>query len=315
MMTNALIVLVLVGGAALFAWLARRSLRLPHPAARWALAVVAALPALLLAVVTVFVAVGYTKFYLPRPRPALALDMASSAERIARGEHLARTTCMACHSSTGALPLSGGNDLQADLPLPLGTLYPPNLTPAGPLRDWSDAEIAQIIRNGLHKNGRMTLMPTAALRNLSDEDVAALVAFLRSQPPVQHETPPLSLTPLAAFLFGAGMAEAGAPPVQGQVVAPPRAPTAEYGAYVLSYQDCKSCHGDDLNGSQGGIGPASPSARAFIHAWTQEQFIETMRTGVDPGGHHIQPPMPWRMIGEMDDVELAALYQYIRAMP
>ena len=39
-----------------------------------------------------------------------------------------------------------------------------------------------------------------------------------------------------------------------------------------------------------------------------------MRTGVDPGGHALQPPMPWRMIGQMDDDELAALYHHIRAM-
>jgi hypothetical protein len=54
--------------------------------------------------------------------------------------------------------------------------------------------------------------------------------------------------------------------------------------------------------------------RSFVNAWTLEQFIQTMRTGFDPGGHHIQAPMPWQMIGQMDDVELAALYHYLRGM-
>jgi mono/diheme cytochrome c family protein len=307
-------VLGLIAGAGVFFWLARRALAIRHPAARYALAVVAALPALLLTVVTLTTGLGYAKWYMPRARPALAIDTTSTPERIARGEHLARTTCVACHSTNYSVPLSGGNDLQNDLPLPLGVLYPPNLTPAGELQQWSDADIVQIIRNGIHKNGRMTLMPADALRNLSDEDVASLVAYIRSQPPVEHKTPPLSLTPLAAFMFGAGLVPDLPKPVEGPVVAPPKAPTEEYGAYVFSYQDCRACHGADLNGSKGGIGPDTPSARAFIHAWTEEQFIQSMRTGVDPGGHQIQAPMPWKMIGEMDDVELAALYRYIKAM-
>jgi mono/diheme cytochrome c family protein len=140
-----------------------------------------------------------------------------------------------------------------------------------------------------------------------------LVAFLRSQPPVQNETPPLSPSPLLAFFFGAGLAELGTLPITGPVAAPPRSPTAAYGAYIVSYQDCRTCHGADLNGTSGGLAPPAPNARAFVRVWTLEQFIQTMRTGVDPGGHAIQEPMPWQMIGQMDDVELAALYHYLRS--
>ncbi|HEX5688857.1 MAG TPA: c-type cytochrome, partial [Roseiflexaceae bacterium] len=210
------------------------------------------------------------------------------------------------------LPLSGGNDLSGDSPVPIGTLVPPNLTPAGPLQEWSDQEIAQAIRNGLHKNGRTLLMPTEALRNLSDEDVASLVAFLRSQPPVQNETPPLGPSPALAFFFGSGLAELGSPFVTEPVIAPPKQASAEYGAYVVGYQDCRTCHGVDLTGSPGGLAPPAPNARAFVAGWTVEQFIQTMRTGVDPAGHSIQPPMPWQMIGQMDDEELAALYLFLR---
>jgi len=314
MLANVLIWLALIVIAGLFVWLARRALRLRNLAARWALVVLATLPALLFALVAGLIGYGYAKLYVPRSAPALALDSAATPERIARGAHLARTTCVACHASGGQLPLSGGIDLSADSPLPIGTLVPPNLTPGGPLKDWSDIEIAQAIRNGIHKNGRTLLMPTDVLRNLSDDDVAALVTFLRSQPPVQNDTPPLNPSPVLALVFGAGLTELGTPPVTGPVVAPPKEPTAAYGAYVLSYQDCQTCHGADLNGSAGGLGPPSPSVRSFVNAWTLEQFIQTMRTGVDPGGHHIQAPMPWQMIGQMDDVELAALYHYLRGM-
>ncbi len=314
MLANVLIFLALIAIASLFVWLARRALRLRNPVTRWGLAVLATLPALLFATVAGLVAYGYAQFYWPRPTPVLVLDTMATTARIARGAHLARTTCVACHASGGQLPLSGGIDLSADSPLPIGTLVPPNLTPGGPLKDWSDSEIAQAIRNGIHKNGRTLLMLTDVLRNLSDDDVAALVAFLRSQPPVHNDKPPLNPSPVLALVFGAGLAELGAPPVTGPVVAPSEEPTAAYGAYILSYQDCQTCHGADLNGSADGLGPASPSVRSFVNAWTLEQFIQTMRTGVDPGGHHIQAPMPWQMIGQMDDVELTALYHYLRGM-
>ena len=314
MLANVLTWLALIAIVVLFAWLARRAWRLRNPAARWALAVLAVLPALLFALVAGVIGYGYAKLYLPRSAPELALDLASSPQRIARGEHIALTTCVACHTTSGQLPLSGGNDLSNDSPLPIGSITPPNLTPGGPLKDWSDVEIAQAIRNGRHQNGRTLLMPTEFLRNLSDEDVASLVAFLRSQPAVQNETAPLNASPVLALVFGAGLAELGSPPVTQPVAAPPKEPTAAYGAYVIGYQDCQTCHGPDLNGSPGGLGPATPSIHSFIKVWTREQFIQTMRTGVDPGGHQIQAPMPWQMIGQMDDTELTALYYYLRDM-
>ena len=314
MFANILIWLALVIVAGLFAWLARRALRLRNPAARWALVALATLPALLFALVAGVVGYGYYQFYRPRSAPAVALDTTTTTERIARGKHLALTTCVACHARDGQLPLSGGNDLSLDLPLPIGTLVPPNLTPGGSLQNWSDAEIVQAIRNGRHESGRTLLMPTEELQNLSDDDLASLIVFLRSQAPIQNQTPAINPSPLLAFFWGTGMAPVAAPPVSEPVVAPPKRPDAAYGAYIVSYQDCRVCHGADLNGSAGGLGPAAPSVRAIVSNWTLEQFIQTIRTGVDPGGHAIQPPMPWQMVGRMDDVELAALYHYIRSL-
>lgn len=307
--------LSLVVATGLMLWLARRALRLRSRGARWGLAALAGLPALLLAAAAALIAIGYIQFYRPRTAPPIQLAVVASPERVARGAYLAQTTCAACHSRNGELPLSGGIDLSEHSPVPVGVIIPPNITPGGQIATWSDEEIAQIIRNGLHNNGRATLMPTETLRNLSDEDVAALIAFLRSQPPVQAESPPTTPSPLLALFFGAGLAEVGVPPVSGPVVAPPREPSVAYGAYVASYQDCRTCHGSDLEGSAGGLTPPAPSARAFARAWTQEEFIRTMRTGVDPGGHQIQSPMPWEMIGKMDDLDLAALYVYLRSAP
>src|SRR3954465_12550781 len=106
MLANILIFLALIAIASLFVWLARRALRLRNPVARWGLAVLATVPALLFAIVVGLVTYGYAQFYWPRPTPALVLDTLATPERSARGAHLARTTCIACHASGGQLPLS-----------------------------------------------------------------------------------------------------------------------------------------------------------------------------------------------------------------
>ena len=70
------------------------------------------------------------------------------------------------------------------------------------------------------------------------------------------------MSPLLAFFFGAGLAgQVHYPPVTAPVVAPPQGPTAEYGAYIVSYNDCRSCHGADLRGvgPVPGIAGRSPS--------------------------------------------------------
>jgi mono/diheme cytochrome c family protein len=315
MIGNLVIILVLIAGVVFFAWLARSAWCIRQPIVRWALTILAALPALLFTLITGVIVDGYAQVFVPRSGPIPNLAVTSTGEPVIRGEHLAVVVCASCHSTTGQLPLSGGKNLSADSPLPIGTLVPPNLTPGGELQDWSDGEIARAIHDGIDRHARTLLMPVGSLRNLSDEDLAAIIAYLRSQPAVQNDTPPVNPSPLLAFFFGAGLAGQLHFPPTGSVAAPPHAPTAEYGAYIVSYHDCRTCHGADLNdGNAGGLGVPAPSARAIVAGWSLDQFIQTMRTGVDPGGHAIQPPMAWQAYGQMDDVELTALYTYLRSL-
>jgi mono/diheme cytochrome c family protein len=96
---------------------------------------------------------------------------------------------------------------------------------------------------------------------------------------------------------------------------PPKGPTAEFGKYILSYQDCVLCHGANLSGgTPGQLAPVGPNLSP-VKGWTQEQFISTLRTGVDPSGHALNSQMPWRNVGRMDDDELAAVYAYITSLP
>ena len=80
------------------------------------------------------------------------------------------------------------------------------MTPGGPLKDWSDGEIVRAIREGLDRDGRpLLIMPSDAFHHLSDDDVQNLVAYLRSQPAVQHATPARDMNLLGLILVGAGL--------------------------------------------------------------------------------------------------------------
>jgi mono/diheme cytochrome c family protein len=99
------------------------------------------------------------------------------------------------------------------------------------------------------------------------------------------------------------------------ITAPPKAPTVQYGEYILSYQDCRECHGANLTGGvEGQLGPLGPDLN-LVKEWKLEEFVATMRTGTDPSGHELSEQMPWRPIGKMDDEELGAVYEYLTHLP
>jgi mono/diheme cytochrome c family protein len=207
----------------------------------------------------------------------------------------------------------GGLDLSGDIPLPVGTFVSANLTPAGPLKDWSDGEIMRALREGVGNKGqRLMVMQSTYVRYLSDEDIHALIAYLRSQPAVESnvQEPLDQPNMLGVVLLGSGIIPELAP-VKEAIVAPPKGATVEYGQYILSYQDCRSCHGNDLNGGDGTLGPAGPPL-SVVKGWSQEEFLGAMRTGITPAGRALQPPMPWKTISKMEDEELQAMYLYLK---
>jgi mono/diheme cytochrome c family protein len=308
----------LVGAAGSFGWLATRAWRAQNVALKWGGVGLSGLLTLIFTLVSVVTMIGVVRFYTPKQVPVPDITVAGTPEQISRGEHLANTFCTSCHSLNNELPLTGGMDLGKDIALPLGSFVSVNLTPAGPLKDWSDGEIMRALRNGVDHDGRsLVVMSTVRARNMSDEDLHALIAYLRNQPAVENETPePADQPNLLAFaMLGAGLLPSGAPPITGVITAPPKGPTVEYGEYILSYQDCRDCHGEELTGGvEGQLGPVGPSLR-IVKGWTEEQFATTLRTGMDPSGHELQPPMPWQTIGRMDDEELAAMYAYLTSLP
>lgn len=246
------------------------------------------------------------------------LQVQGTPEQIARGEYLANISCKGCHGVDGQRdqPLTGGLDLSADIPLPIGSMIADNITPGGILRERSDGELFRVLRYGYNGDNQisatMSFMP---YRALSDEDLVALIAYMRSLEPLESAGKRGSqLNFLAAVMAGAGMF-----PVQetihGTVTAPPIGELAEYGKYVATFGDCRTCHGPDMTGTPPSIVAPDgyPNPRPMVATWTQEQFIQTMRTGLRPSG--LAMDMPWENASYMDDRDLAALYAYLTSEP
>jgi cytochrome c553 len=275
--------------------------------------------AFLLALVSAGLAVlmlrGLTLLYA-REAPLPVVQATPTPERLARGKDVAATFCGGCHSPFGEM--TGGLDIGKDLPVRIGSLVTPNLTPAGPVAQWSDGQIFRAIRNAVDADGRwLMIMSYTNAGKLSDEDTLAVIAYIRSLSAAGAPTqvPADRLNPMGAAMLGAGLLPRGNPVSTGVLLAPTKAANIAWGQYLLSYQDCRACHGADLHGGvQGQIAPIGPDL-VLVSAWSLQDFIKAMRTGIDPDNHQIQEPMPWRNIARMDDTDLEALFQALTHLP
>jgi mono/diheme cytochrome c family protein len=254
--------------------------------------------------------------------PAVALSLRDDSATIARGKHIATIRgCIDCHTGN----LGGGKFI--DVPL-LGTVYAANLTRGenGAASFFTDADWDRAIRHGVKPDGKpLLVMPAQEYKDLSDEDLAAVVAYLRSVPPV--DTPPREnrVGPLGRFLEVTGKAivvpashlDHTAP----RKPAPPAGPTAEYGAYLIT--GCSGCHGEKLSGGPvPGSPPDSPPALNLtpdpatgLGKWTEADFTRVLREGKKPDGSEVRAPMPWKLTSELTDDEIHALWLYLRSVP
>ncbi|MEZ4770193.1 MAG: c-type cytochrome [Caldilineales bacterium] len=234
---------------------------------------------------------------------------------------------MNCHTTDNHLPLSGTNFVHKFAFPPLGTLYAPNLTPGGDIDGWTDGEVIRAIREGVHKDGRSLLvMPSEDFRNLSDDDVQALVAYLRSQPATGGPTPSNRFNLLGAVFTNLSDFRTAQQPVS-HVTAPPPG-TAAYGKYMVDILGCSDCHGDHLQGkvasNQPGP-PPGPNLTRIVPQWTEGQFMAFFNSGTLPDGSTVptltlpsgftEPLMPWPMVrAAASDDELSAMYAYLHGL-
>jgi mono/diheme cytochrome c family protein len=249
------------------------------------------------------------------------LSIPTDAASIAVGKHHVDVLCQGCHGPD----LSGiENWFDAG---PLGTIDSANLTAGegGAGQEYaSDEDYVRAIRHGIDPEGKPLFMPAVnSTSQLSDQDLGAIIAYLKTVPPVDHKTTGHHFTPLAKIMLVAGMlgklpAEAVSHEVH--VTAPEAGVSVEYGEYLVNTNDCKVCHGQELAG-----GPfPDPTIKIItpnitpggeLGFWTEEQFVNTIRTGTTPGGHQLTENMPWKTYKLFTGDELKAIYLYLQSVP
>lgn len=274
--------------------------------------------------------------------PYPAVEASTDSTVIARGSYVVRmvANCYMCHGDTtrraaalaGAeVPLSGGFHWD----IPPGTIYARNITPDPEtgIGTFSPGAIARALRNGVGHDGR-ALLPFMEMQGLSDEDLAAVVSYLKSQPPVHHVVPAHRFNLLGKVVKATVLAQPVGPrsaPPQ----ASPRGATMENGRYLVeSVGNCWACHTqrDEKTGAL--VGPRFGGATGFIepgdpgHVWappnitsdsttgrlghmTEDEFVTRFRAGrLLPGS-----PMPWQGFSRMSEDDLRAMYLYLQSVP
>jgi len=293
---------------------------------KWFGIVLGSLIGLLVLAFVILYVIGTVKWNRVREKdydvPVQTITIPTDQASIARGEHIATIRmCRYCHTED----LSGQSD---EVP-GLITLSFPNLTSGvgGVGVANTDDDWVRAIRHGEGHDGRgLILMPSRVWYYLSDEDLADLIAYLKSLPPVDNELPTTTLGPLGRVMLVLGQIppEATQPDVividhdRQRPVAPGPGVTVEYGEYLA--RTCALCHGPNFNGqtiSEGGPDYLAPNLTpgGELHAWSEEDFITTLRTGVIPNGHKLKDVMPWKYFGQMTDDELKAVWMYLQSLP
>jgi mono/diheme cytochrome c family protein len=278
------------------------------------------------------------KFDAPYPELAASSDSAV----IARGRYLVRdvVNCASCHGDPAQRAAFAGG---ADIPLsggfvwdiPPGKIYSANITSdaATGIGKIPDRAIARALRFGVGHDGR-ALLPFMELQGLSDEDVVAVISYLRTQLPVPNLVPAHQFTLLGKVVKATILAN----PVTHQEAPPtvsPRGATVENGRYLTeSVALCWACHtqrnpatgelvGARYAGATGFIEPDDPERTwsppnitgdpetGRLGKMTEDEFVARFRAGrAIPGS-----PMPWQGLSRMEEDDLRAIYRYLKSLP
>jgi mono/diheme cytochrome c family protein len=287
---------------------------------KWIGVVVGSLVGVIALIAAALFLIGSSRLNKTYDIPADNIVIPTDAASLERGKHLNETLCTHCH----APDLSGKTWFSFP---PAGKVDSANLTSGegGIGQEFTtNADYIRAIRHGVGPDGKPIFMPSvAAFQGMSDADLGALIAYLKTVPPVDHKTNGQQFTPLAKILIGVGVIKLPAAFVSHNptVPAPEKAVSPEYGQYLVTIGGCQDCHGENLGGGpypQPGVSLLVPNITPGGEPglWTQEQFFATIRTGVTPGGHPMNPDlMPWPQIGLSTDDELKAIWMYLQTVP
>ena len=273
----------------------------------------------------IVVIVGLYKLGSARVNKTYAIEVAAitvptDATSVERGRHLVESLvlCSECHGED----LS--SEVQEDDPV-FGIFAGRNLTSGerGIGGTFTDADYVRAIRHGVGSSGKaIPFMPSEVYHSLSDADLGALIAYLRTLPPVDNELPRTTLRVLGRILAqidGSLLAATVIDHAAPRATEPEPGPTREYGEYLTFM--CTLCHGENLSGgtARGGEpnAPLAPNLtpRGELQFWTESEFFDVIRTGTTPGGRLLDDEfVPWQSFGKMTDSELRAIWLYLNSL-
>lgn len=269
-------------------------------------------------------------------------------ERLARGKYLVEglLQCPLCHSDYDftrrpARPVEGRkgggqvfSNVEMGLPEP-NRVVAPNISsdPEYGAGKWKDADFVRALRQGIGHDGRTLypMMPYHYFRNLSDEDLASVIVYVRSFAPVHIQRPQTVLTDDLKKTFQPL-------PPSARVPDPDRSDRVAYGKYLVTVGHCDGCHtpedeqGNNLPGMDfaGGtllIGNWGPDPKKVITVaslnltpdpsgisyFDEKMFIEVIRTGAVKA-RPLANIMPWAFFRNLSDEDLKAIFSYLRTL-
>lgn len=261
----------------------------------------------------------------------------ATPQRLARGKYLVDGVngCFGCHTDTdwskhGAPPVAGregSGHVWSDQDMPW--LVAPNITPdketgAG---NWSDDTLARAIREGIGHDGRtlFPIMPYPDYRSMSDEDLASIIVYIRSVPPIGNQLPATKMPFPLNFLMQ-NMPQ----PVTAPVAPPDQSKPETRGEYLVKMGACADCHtpqekGQPMPGMDfaGGFLLHEPKgdvvssnitpAASGIGYYNEATFIQAMRMG-KVGARPLHYSMPFYFFGKMTDNDLKSIFAYLKTL-
>ena len=260
------------------------------------------------------------------------------AQLLARGEYLVEgiAGCGNCHSSrTPEGEFVEGMEYAGNFVIeePIFRAYAPNITPdmRTGIGSWSDEEIIRAVREGVRPDGQILGPPMSFpfYRDISDNDMRAIVAYLRTVPAVEHEVP--------RSTYNMELPPNWGPPIEGPVPDVPRDDIIAYGRYLThTIGHCTDCHTPLVEGrhdfSRIGAGVNvfhSPFGYDWtvitanitqhpelgIGAWTDEEIKRAITNGISRDGRELLPFMGFSYYAKISDEDLDAIVAYLRTLP
>ena len=261
-------------------------------------------------------------------------------ERIEHGKKIVSILCASCHLDPTTQQLTGKR--MADAPAEFGVIYSPNITrhPTKGIGSWTDGELAYLIRTGVKRNGQYAPPYMAKLPHISDEDLASIIAFMRSDDPMvaaSDRDPPGVVQPSFLTKLLSHTVFKKLPYPDRPIVAPPVTDRVAYGRYLVFAFECYGCHSADFKtmntaepeksaGYLGGGNPMLDLRRQTVHTanitsdpetgigrWSEQDLVTALRTGFRPDRTLIRYPMG--LIPDLTNEEGSAIYAYLRSVP